>query len=274
MITRLILSWLLFLLLGQLGIAQPATNSPHRNQLQLSLGYHHNQSQDLVYSPMIYRGGSATALGLTYRRSTAKGLHQFRAAFDQTEVTSTDLISFEVGPQTRTRIPSQALYVSAAYGYAHNIISNNRLELFLGALLEARIHLTGYEFGVSDDDGYMIANTLNPWLRGTYQWSEKAQLEAEVYLPLLAWVSRPDYAIVDNEAIQHDGSDLSYLYPNGELTSWNAYRAINVSLFYNWRFSPGFQAGIGYRMDLQQMKNPLPINVLKSQVDLGFSFFF
>ncbi len=248
--------------------------SPSKNSISVLLGLHFNRSQDLVFSPNIYQGSAVPALSLVYERQAKNGKHRILLAYDNIEVIGPDLISFDLFGETRTRIPSQASQINIHYGYAHRMSKNEKLQFYLGGILEAKIHLTNYEFGVSDDEGYIFANSLHAWVAATYHVNEKSSFQAELFSPVISLVSRPEYAIVDNEEIQHDGSDIGFLYQKGELASFDKYKAINFSIGYTYELSSFTHLKLGYRLDYLRYTDPLPISVLKNNFDFGLSFNF
>ena len=245
-----------------------------RNAIGIYWGFHSNWSQDLVFSPMIYKGNSFTNLQLQYQRNTAKGLHRIGLAFDKMEASSTNLIQFTSFNETISRIPSEILQVNINYGYAREITTGKKLNIHLGALLETKLHLTKYNFGVSDDEGYILMNSLKPWLMAAYDLDVKNGIQVELLFPILSFVSRPEYAIVDNNEIQNEGSDLAFLYQKGELASFGALLAKRIALSYTRTLSPRTQFSFGYTLDYLKYKKPEAIRVLKNNFDAGLTFSF
>lgn len=239
------------------------------NRINFLWGYHLTKSQDLIFSPMTYEGNTGSALGLEYERDGQRGLHQFRLAFDKTQVSGTPLINWEAFDGTRTRKPGEALQINISYGYMHALSTSENFTFYMGGLLEAKIHHTTYHFGISEEEGYVLANSLNSWMRADYRINQKNTLQASLFLPLVSWISRPDYAIVNNEEILHEGSDLAFVYQKGALASWGAYRAINFSLVYERAISAAVSLQLRYQVDYLRYEEPLVINVLKNNFDVG-----
>lgn len=273
----ILLSPLFFIFILALSYLRPLaaqTIKADKNRLSVHFGYHVNRSQDLVFSPMIYEGSSAGVLGLSYQRLSERGFHRLEFGYDNVEVRSTEPVHFTVFGERIDRRLSKALQMSINYGYARSIKSGEKVHFYAGGLLETKIHLTRYHFGVSEDEGYVFANSLNPWLGGEYRLGGKSFIQAEIHLPLLSWISRSEYAIVDNEEIQYEGSDVAFLYVKGELASLGTHQALNASLSYRLQFASAMCFNFTYRFDYLRFKKPLPIAVLKNNFDFGLSFNF
>ena len=245
--------------------------STYKNKITLFTGYHFSKSQDLIFSDMIYKGHSGSTIGLEYERITRKGIHWIRGAFDKANVESTKLISFEGFEGTQSRQASDALQANISYGYGRLLTSSEAFRFYLGGMLETKVHLTNYQFGLSENDGYLIANSVNAWLRTEYQLDEKNSVQAALYFPLLSWIGRSEYSIVDNEEIQYEGSDFGFIYKKAELNSWSSYKAWNMAFSFSHTFSPALGFNIRYQLDYLRHTDPLAISVLKNHFDLGFS---
>lgn len=245
-----------------------------KNGLELQFGWHWIQNQDLVYSPLIYKGSSITSLALQYERFSKKGIHQITIGFDQSEVEAGALITFTEFDQSFSRKASETREVRLHYGYAHRLKNSDLFQLYIGGILEAQINVNTYNFGWSDDNGYLLSNSLQPWLLAQYQVSAKNRLGLEINFPLLSYLARPTYAIVDNHEIQHEGSDLSYLYQNGEWATLDSYQALDFSLVWDRRLSNTAAFQVGYDLSYTRYSQPLPITILKNKFNLGLSFIF
>ncbi len=245
-----------------------------KNKLQLYWGYHLTKSHDLIFSPMIYSGNTAVALSLEYERGTPHGLHQIRLAYDKTNVSGTPLISWEAFEGTRMRQPGEALQLNISYAYLHQFFSSEDFQFYLGGLLEARIHHTSYYLGISEEEGYVLSNSLNTSLQVDYRLNEKNTVRASFYIPVLSWISRPEYAIVDNEEIQHEGSDLAFVYQQGKLASWGTYRALNCALAFTHSVSSAVNLSFRYQLDYFRYTEPLKASVLRNYWDVGVGFNF
>ncbi|NET38527.1 MAG: hypothetical protein F6K19_42125 [Cyanothece sp. SIO1E1] len=245
-----------------------------KNGLSIQLGWQWNQTQDLVFSPLIYSGSSLTNIALQYQRFQPKGLHQVSIGYGQSDITAADLITFtDFGPSF-SRIPSETRQLHLHYGYAHLIKNADAFQWFLGGLVESQIHHTTYNFGLSDDDGYLLTNDLQAWLMAFWQWNGKNRIGIDISFPLVAYVSRPKYAIVDNEEIQHDGPGLALLYQEGEWASLKSYQALDLNLTLDHRISNAAAIQFGYGLEYHRYSNPLSISILQNKFNLGLALSF
>ena len=254
--------------------SRAAEDSFRKNGISVLFGYHFNWSQDLVYSSMIYSGSSASAIELNYERFSKNGIHRFGFAYDNIKVTSTPLLNSPIFGSKKNRRKSEATKINLYYGYAHGLKLNDKIKFHIGGLLETKIYLTDYYFGLSGDAGFLFANSIQPWLLGNYQLNTKNNLQVEVYFPLASYASRPDYSIVDNNEIQYEGSDVSYLYQKGEIVTLNKYQAIDFSLTIKRELSKATDLLVRYRLDYARHNEPQQIVVLKNNFDIGFLFKF
>jgi hypothetical protein len=223
---------------------------------------------------MIYSGKGANAFGISYERYTKKGFHRIDAAMDEMGVKSTPAIQFSLFGENLQSQSSQVRQANINYGYVHQIKEKQRLNLYLGALLEAKFHRTDYNFGLQEETGYVLINSINPWLVGIFQLNPSSALKMEVHIPLLAWGIRPDYSIVDNEEIQQGDADFNFLYSKGSLNSLNKYQALNLSIGYRKQLTDRLFFDFAYRFDYLKYKDPVQINVLKNNFDVGLALFF
>ena len=245
--------------------------TPTTHAISFFAGYHSQKNQDLIFSPLIYQGSSINALSVWYERKGSKGYHRLSISYDKIDVKAADLITFTDFNRSFSRIPSEAKELSILYGYAHTLKDQGRLTLQAGALLETNIYFTQYNMGLSEEEGYLLPTSLQPWFLLQYELNSKSVLEWEVYVPVLSWISRPEYAIVDNEEIQYEGSDLSFVYGKGKLTSFNHFRALNLVGSYTRQLSSRLGLRLRYRLNYSRHSDPLTISVLKHHVDLGLS---
>ena len=140
-----------------------------QNKLGLSLGLHHSQNQDLLFSHLIYDGQSLLAIELTYERRSAKAIHLMRVAFDKISVASTDGLTFPFFDAPVTRQSSTASFLNLKYGYAREAVRNEKMNLLVGGMLDNQIHLLEYKFAEYEDEGYLVAYSLAIWLRGEFR---------------------------------------------------------------------------------------------------------
>ncbi len=259
--------------MGQSQEVKTSGENFRRNTLGLSLGFHHSQTQDLVYSPLIYDGQSVLAIELFYQRRSKKGLHLLKVAFDRISVESTDLLTFPFFGSPITRQSSTASFLNLQYGYAREIMEKESINLLLGGLLDNQIHAVEYNFAESDDIGYLIAYTLAVWLRGEYRINQTQSVNLETSFPLVYFLSRPPYAIVDNEEIQSTNG-FSYIHERGEWHALSGFVKLHLLLSYSRSLSSKFDLLLSYQFDYLRATEPLKLSVVKNGFDVGLAYKF
>lgn len=245
-----------------------------KNTITLVLGYHHNKSQDLIFSPLIYSGGSLGRISLGYDRITKKGRHNFVIDFDQAEVeSSAPLLTFNAGGEI-TRSASSATFLNIRYGYLHGVWSNNNFDISVGGLLDTQFHLLEYQFALNEDEGYVFTHSASFQAAARWTLSERQFVRVATSFPVLSFVARPTYAIVDNEEIQFDGSDVAFLYKRGAFEGPFGFIKIQMKLDYVRSLSPGVDFLAGYEFRYLRYSDPLAISVVKNGINVGLNFKF
>lgn len=244
-----------------------------QNTLGLSLGLHHSQNQDLLFSPLTYDGQSLLAIELFYQRRSQKGLHLLKVAFDRMSVESTGPLTFPFFDAPITRQPSTASFFSLKYGYAREIIQKERINLLFGGMLDNQIHLIEYNFADFSDEGYLIAYSMSAWLRVEYRLNQRQSLQLETSFPLVYFLSRPPYAIVDNEGIQSNNG-FTHVHGRGKLHALSGFTKLHLLLSYNRSLSSKLDLLLAYQFDYIRATEPLKLSVVKNGFDLGLAFKF
>jgi len=223
---------------------------------------------------MIYKGSSLGVISLSYQRFAQKGFHKLRIYYDQVKVESTELITFPTFGGPVTRDPSTASFINIQYQYAHYVLQKDPIHLAIGAMLDSYAHLMEYIFGLSDDEGFIFAYSLSFLFRGEYQIDDRQSLFVDTSFPLISFVARPSYAIVDNGEIQYNGSDIGYLHDIGKW-KWPG-KLINLHLGINYQrvLSSRIDMLFGYQFRYLKFNDPIRISVLKHSLDFGFNFNF
>ena len=117
-------------------------------------------------------------------------------------------------------------------------------------------------------------HSISPWLVGKFKLNSKQYLQIEAHIPLLAYASRPDYAIVDNEEIQYDGGDSAFLYEKGAFVSLDTLQSIHFSLTYHQKITHSINWTIRYGVDYLRYTQPSSHTLLKNVLDIGISLSF
>ena len=242
-----------------------------KKSIKLSLGYHFALSQDLVFSPMIYEGSSINFWGLEYDKVKNGRLFQVSAFYDKLKVNPEEIISSPV--LGGHRAASEALQVQLQFLGASTIHKTDKARIYLGGQLTAKYYEVSYSFGFDNDEAYFFENAIRAWSQFEYQLNEKTKLKSSVAIPLLSFIARPEYAVVDNRTIQGENG-IGYLYRKGELASWGNYQSIDLSFGISTDLSEQIQSFFRYRLNYWRYKKPEALSVLKNHFDLGLSFNF
>ncbi len=209
------------LFIGLLGAQLAAQEGIHNsssdrksNTLQIAWGVQYNRAQDLVFSPMIYESNAAWTLGLNYKKQKARGWYQLGFAYDDAKLSPETLIT---SPVFGTRARSESKQFALHFAYAGLMNDHQKFNIHLGVQLDVRFHQIDYAFGLGIEESYFFANSVSPLLNFAWRLGEKNRLETGFSLPLLSFIARPEYAIVDNRNIQGE-EGIAYLYKKGNLS--------------------------------------------------------
>lgn len=256
-----------------LALAQssPSQTEPH-SHIGLLWGFQHSQAQDLVYSPMVYQGQTLLALQLFYHRRSAKGMHAVRVSFDQTSVEGSDLHTFPFFNRFIERQASTSSSLHLSYTYGRELIKRGKTHLLLGGLLDNQLHALEYNYAESSDIGYLLAYALGVWLRGEYQIDDTQYIHAEASFPVLSFVTRPPYAIVDNKNIQSSKSAFFQIHERGTFNILSGLIQPNVQVAYNRSLSDRFLATFAYTFTYTRATEPLPLSVIQNRFSAGLAF--
>ena len=260
---------MLVVALPPLVFGQPRQETRSPNTLGLHFGLHTSQTQDLLYSPFVYRGRSLLTAQVYYERRTRNGLHLLSASIDDISIEST---AQRTG--TITRKASTASMYSIHYGYARAVVQRGNFSMLLGGLLDSQFHLVGYQFLASDDEGYLLSYALTAWGRGHYRLDQKHALRLDTSFPLVSFVSRPPYSLVYNEEIQSDTPTFFFIHKRGRVELPGAYTKWHLSLQYSYDFSSTVSLTVSYQFDYIRFSEPQRIAILRNGFDAGFAFTF
>ena len=244
-----------------------------KNAVGIGWGFHHSQTQDLLFSPLIYDGQSLAAIQLSYQRRSKNALHLLRVAFDKISVESTDALTFPFFNTPITRQSSTASFFNLKYGYAREIMHKEKVDLLLGGMLDNQIHLLEYKFAEFEDEGYLISYALAVWLRGEYSINQIQSLNFETSFPLVYFLSRPPYAVVDNEGIQTD-SGFSHVHKRGEWHALSGFVKLHLLLSYSRELSSRLDFLLSYQFDYLKTTEPQKLALVKNGLDVGLAYKF
>ncbi len=251
-----------------------AQNDTLQHHISLDIGLQIHQSQDLIYSPMIYRGQSLASFQFMYSYHTRKGIHQLRSYYDHVNTESTELISFPGFGEDNQRSLSPINFIEAEYSYLHRIRSIKSLALLAGGSLSTLTQLPTYQFGFGDEEGFIIAHALKLKVMTNIKMVERHSLRIETSYPLLSMLVRPLYSIVDNGLIQNEGSDFAYLHNHGSLEGPGGYHHFHFLAKYIVPFSEKTELNAGYLFQYIRYKDPQQISILKNTLTIGINLKF
>ena len=137
-------SSVIFIICTIISLTTFGQDTEKKNAIGLGLGFQATSSQDLVFSPMIYKGSSLGVISLSYQRFAQKGFHKLRIYYDEAKVESTELITFPTFGGPVTRVPSTASFINIQYQYAHYVLQKNPINLAIGGMLDNQAHLMEY----------------------------------------------------------------------------------------------------------------------------------
>jgi hypothetical protein len=256
--------FLLAVTLGQDALYAQTSDPGIRSQLSLGLGVHETRVQDLLFSPLIYDGLGAMGLELSYERQNATSLHHASAAFDQTSVESGNSLTFPFFGSPVTRQASSATFFLLKYGYARRVVNRSRLGLYLGGLLDHQVHVLEYRLAEYEDEGYLLSYALSVWLRADYRIDNSHSVQMETSFPLAYFLSRPPFAIVDNEGIQTTQNGYFYAHKRGTWGAFGGYTKWYLRARYTRALSTGFDLGVSYELAYVTASDPQKLAVLRN----------
>ncbi|MFQ5604603.1 MAG: hypothetical protein ACE5HS_15140 [bacterium] len=254
----------------------PAFSQPpadHQNAFGLSWGPQDYRSQDLILSPLIYRGNSLLMGELFYERRTKNGLHRVGFALSQIDVRASDQFSYFISGEPHETSNSEALTIRLHYLFGKNIFRKDKTEILVGGFLEGDFNYLEYHFGPVKNNGTVVAYSLSAWTRGTLKLSPTQSLNIETGFPLVAWVARSTFAISDEERLKAF-SDFIHVTKNGELAVFTDFLDIHARIFYRRFLSSVTQLLLAYQFEYLKSTNFLKAAILRNSFEIGFVYNF
>lgn len=150
---------------------------------------------------------------------------------------------------------------------------NEKMNLLIGGMLDNQIHLLEYKFAEYEEEGYLLAYSLAIWLRGEFRINQTQSLNFETSFPVVYFLSRPPYAIVDNEGIQSNNG-FTHVHGRGKLHALSGFTKLHLLLSYNRSLSSKLDLLLAYQFDYIRATEPLKLSVVKNGFDLGVAFKF
>jgi hypothetical protein len=105
------------------------------------------------------------------------------------------------------------------------------------------------------------------------------RLEAELRLPVAAWISRSPYLVNDDEFIENTASHNSIktffsFIEDGELAWWNKWQKAGLLVQYHRRFTNRISAGAGYRFSVLHHAEPRNLLSFENYLTLNVNYHF
>jgi hypothetical protein len=170
---------------------------------------------------------------------------------------------------------SFAVNPSLHYRYARKIKNiNPAVTLFVGGVLGLDMH---HEWFDNWDDSHLYWLT-SYYLGGdgilTYRRSDTSSFVLEVYMPLLALISRPPERFLYKTANPDFSWVVGELHSNMRLTSIHEHLALNLNLRYRFRYTHIYDQSIYWRLSYTRNTVPYSKELSILTHTLGISFIF
>lgn len=273
--------FLLLVFLAHVSLLQ-AQDNKSINKLTLQYGIHFFSRQDQLFSPMIYHATSPLNLNLQYTNKNDKRIHLAEAEFNLYKASWHDQYDFFTGfdeIKTQTTLPSGFTVVTARYAYLRYLNSTSIGEWWIGGITDNQINSIDNEYGPAATFGYFAHFSLAPVVQWRYQLSDRHDVHAIAWLPILSWVSRSPYAVHDDEYMQnnadHNGFKTFFRYVgDGNIHLLNRYQQFNLNLGYSYALSKNWDLGAEYRFEFFRDSKPKTVISYQNFINLQASFIF
>ena len=176
-------------------------------------------------------------------------------------------------PAFGDRQKSQSQAFNLTVGYAKHWRQTDKMNWYFGGLFNAQFLSTEFTFGFGTNQSYFYENSISPWLVTEYQINPKNRMRFSFHFPVLSFIARPEYAIVDNRTIQGE-SGLGYLYKKGELALIGDYLSLDLAVGFYSSLSNALDGFVRYNLNYWQYQKPEKLYALKNSIDLGLSLNF
>jgi len=275
--------WTASLILGGLTVnentamgqgASQANESTRSTSLGITWGYYAVKAQDLLFSPHPYSGGQTSGFGLHFKRTRSNQQITVDLRAEMLELDAPFPLIFQLNGSARSRQDNHFTGLRLGVGYSRKIRSYSNWELWLGGNIETQFRWVEFGMALSEEDSYLLNTSLSPQAKAIYQLSKNQTLSLSVQVPLLNMISRNKFAVVDNEEIQYDGSDLSFLYGEGSFQSLNSFQSIDLQLAWTRTLSIHWDFSLTYQFNYARFSEPQTYSMRKNNIYLGFAFKF
>lgn len=278
---------LLFLLIGstiffrtKVGMAQPEP-PVRKNTIGLEYGLHHLLRQDLLFSPLVYRGQALPNLNLTYRRISGRsqqGVELGVGVFTTSTYAPYTYRTWRTLEPAET-LPSTFVLLHLRYAYLRQVYTSDKVRGWVGASSDNRIDAMFLEFGDAGAFGYGGFLSISPTAQLQYVLSSRHFIFAELAVPVVSWVARSLYAVNDDAYIwnQRSHQTLPTLFNcmgEGEVSTLNRLQQVRLQAGYQRELSGRFSFRTRYEAFYARYTRPRQTVTLTNSLNLGLQYRF
>lgn len=230
--------------------------------------------QDDLMSPLVHAGVSPIGGAFGYRWRGPRAAVATGIEFDVVPARSGPSFTFPGDGEERRTYPSSWLTVRLPTGWGVDVLADEALDLVVGGLLDVRIEMLSWSYGVTWTTGYSGAFTLGPWLDLRWRPVARWSLQGSVTAPLAGWVARSPYALNDDEYMlanrTHDPFvTFGALVADGRPKWFGSYPAVRLQVGAAYAVTPVTALVAGYRFDVFHDPAPRPVTAVGHVLDLG-----
>ncbi len=243
------------------GISQENKDKDRINNIQLNYGIGFFMRQDMNVSPMIHNKFGAANLVFKYERENRIDQQVYlKFGFYNPHVDKEyeyNYFSWENEPKGTSTIPHQFFVVDLNYSIGKQLLKSSKFKFTLGARFRNTFNLSFYDMGTGGQTIYYFNSGLDLWLRFKYLINEKHHFEANVGLPLFAYVARSPYMGQDSEYMEgimshNDMVILGEYLKRGSMQSWGKMQSFDLDLSYTYNFNKKWSIGASYWFALRR----------------------
>jgi len=255
------LSFLILLFIFFLGISVFAQQQKEQNNsLGFQVGYHKTHLNDALFSPLNLKGGGLL-YEINYNRIN-KNIFGATVKYSGGEVETSQAKLFN-------SIKTSYTYANVQLEYLLGLSKQkSAVKSYLGVVYNTRILYLDW----NDQDSYSFAATHGLSIKALFtKQINKHKISTSITVPNLSLVSRPAYNLTD---VTIDNSNEIEIIFNGELSSFNTYKAVDWDVLYQYSFSSKFSLIFGYQMSYQNINKPLLLKQFTNNYTTGISYKF
>lgn len=241
--------------------------------LSVSGGMSFLARQDLVYSPFVHDDISMHSYRLRYQLIGT--YFQFaEVGFTYNSSQLSEPSEMDMGDHAHMMMPHEFLHIGLSYGFGKAVQPNANYRAWIGGAIQSDLQAGFYNFALSNMFGYFINQAALVWYRRAYTFNDTHQLSVQVALPILSWMARPPYLAEDDEFIEnissHNSAKIIMAFMgDGQLTTWNRLRKLNLTAEYKYSIFSHVQIGAEYRFDFIHTNTPRTLLSYQHQLNLN-----